>query len=55
VQSLKLALAAAHDGAGEEIVAIEIRAALDHLAVILGVVYTDDILDRVFSRFCIGK
>ena len=28
---------------------------LDHLGRILGSVYTDDILDRIFSRFCIGK
>ena len=41
--------------AGDELVAEELRAALDALAVVLGRVYTDDILDRVFSRFCIGK
>ena len=41
--------------AGEELVAGEIRVALDHLGQVVGAVYTDDILDRVFSRFCIGK
>lgn len=40
---------------GEEIVAAEIRGALYALATIVGSVYTDDILDRLFSRFCIGK
>ena len=35
--------------------AIELRLALDHLGEITGAVVTDDILDRVFSRFCIGK
>ena len=34
---------------------VEIREVLDHLGRILGTVYTDDILDRIFSRFCIGK
>ena len=46
---------AARDGIGEEIVASEIRAAMDHLGQFVGAVYTDDILDVVFSRFCIGK
>lgn len=46
----------AHDsGRGEEIVAAEIRTALEELGKVVGAVYTDDILDRVFSRFCIGK
>lgn len=41
--------------AGEELVASDIRIALDALGEVVGAVYTDDILDRVFSRFCIGK
>ena len=40
---------------GDELLAVEIREAVDHLGRILGSVYTDDILDRIFSRFCIGK
>lgn len=46
---------AAAESAGEEIVAAEIRVALDDLAQVVGAVYTEDILDRIFSRFCIGK
>jgi tRNA modification GTPase len=41
--------------AGEELVAAELRMALGELGKVVGAVYTDDILDRVFSRFCIGK
>ncbi len=41
--------------AGEELVAVELRDALDELGQVVGAVYTDDILDRIFSRFCIGK
>ena len=41
--------------AGDELLAVEIRYALDELGKILGTVYTDDILDRIFRRFCIGK
>ncbi len=40
---------------GDEVVAVEVRAALDHLGRVVGTIYTDDILDVVFRRFCIGK
>lgn len=40
---------------GEELIAVEMRAALDALGTVVGAIYTDDILDRIFSRFCIGK
>jgi tRNA modification GTPase len=40
---------------GEEVVAAEVRLALDGLGEVVGAVYTDDVLDRIFSRFCIGK
>jgi tRNA modification GTPase len=46
-------LAAAHEG--EELVAADMRAALDALGQVVGAVYTDDLLDRIFSRFCVGK
>ncbi len=39
----------------EELAAAEIRAALDELGKVVGAVYTDDVLDRIFSRFCVGK
>jgi tRNA modification GTPase len=41
--------------AGQELAAAEIRVALDELGKVVGAVYTDDLLDRIFSRFCIGK
>lgn len=40
---------------GEELISAELRTALDRLAEVVGAVYNDDILDRVFSQFCIGK
>ena len=40
---------------GEEFIAAEIRLALDELGRVVGAVYTDDVLDRIFSRFCVGK
>ena len=38
-----------------ELLALSLRAALDQLGETTGAVYTNDLLDRVFSRFCIGK
>jgi tRNA modification GTPase len=38
-----------------EILALELRGALDELGEMVGAVYTNDLLDRIFSRFCIGK
>lgn len=38
-----------------EIVALELRTALDHIGAMTGAIFTDDLLDRIFSRFCIGK
>ncbi len=43
------------EGGVEELVAAEVRSALEEIGRIVGAVYTDDVLDRVFSRFCIGK
>lgn len=38
-----------------DLLAFEIREALDHLGSVTGEVTTDDLLARVFARFCIGK
>lgn len=38
-----------------EVVALELREALEQLGALTGDVHTDDLLDRIFSRFCIGK
>ena len=49
------ALSAARLGIGDEVVASEVRSALDCIGLIVGTIYTDDILDVVFGKFCIGK
>jgi tRNA modification GTPase len=38
-----------------ELVAIDLKDALDALGEIIGVTTTEDILDQIFNRFCIGK
>lgn len=55
ITSLAEAKTAAEKNAGDEIISLEIRHALHELGTILGEVYTDDILDHIFSNFCIGK
>lgn len=38
-----------------DLVAVDLRAALDHIGSITGHMTTEDILDRIFQEFCIGK
>ncbi len=42
-------------GLSPEIVAIDLRQALDELGKVTGETVTEDILDRIFSQFCLGK
>lgn len=39
----------------KELIALDIRQALDALGEIAGIIYHDDLLDHIFSKFCIGK
>ncbi|MDD9820863.1 MAG: hypothetical protein OXR07_08305 [Nitrospira sp.] len=49
------ALHALHRQDAGECVALDLRAALDALGEITGAVSTEDLLDRIFQEFCIGK
>jgi tRNA modification GTPase len=42
-------------GEALELVALELREALDAVGRVVGVVTPDDVLGRIFSAFCIGK
>jgi tRNA modification GTPase len=59
IQDARLALARACESAraraGGEILALELRDALDSLGRVLGQLTPDDVLGRIFSSFCIGK
>ena len=55
LMSLAACLNAANDGAYDEILAFELLEAARGLSSVLGDVETDDILDVIFSQFCIGK
>ena len=53
------ALRRAHEHVREddppELIALALREALGEIGAMAGVIYTNDLLDRIFSRFCIGK
>ncbi|MFC1889170.1 tRNA uridine-5-carboxymethylaminomethyl(34) synthesis GTPase MnmE [Thermodesulfobacteriota bacterium] len=53
--SLKRARRTLREGAPLELTAIDLRDCLDSLGLIVGETTTEDILDLIFSRFCIGK
>jgi tRNA modification GTPase len=52
---LMLSVESLKSGKSGDFVAIDLRAALDYLGEIVGVVTTDEILDNIFGKFCIGK
>ncbi len=53
--SLEKAMKALTEDQPLEIIAIELRNSLDSLGEIVGAVTTEDILNKIFSDFCIGK
>ena len=54
-ESLRRSLQSVQEHASSEFVAMDLRGAIDALGEITGAVTTDDILERIFSQFCIGK
>ena len=54
-ESLAQAEESVSDGMANELVAVDIRAAADALGEITGIITTDEILEQIFSTFCIGK
>jgi tRNA modification GTPase len=52
---LELALHSVEGGFPEDVLAFDLRAALDRLGEITGAVTTEDLLGRIFRNFCIGK
>jgi tRNA modification GTPase len=55
LESLRQAGQALREGLSQEFAALSLREALDNLGELSGGITNEDILDRIFSRFCIGK
>ncbi len=55
LESINAFLAGIDKKSSPEFLAVELRDALDATGEILGITTSDDILDRIFSSFCIGK
>jgi len=55
IRAIDRAAEGMEEGLGLELVAIDIKEGLDSLGEIVGEVVTEDLLDRIFSEFCIGK
>lgn len=53
--AIERAVSAVRAGTAREFIAIDVRSALDRLGEITGETTTEEILDKIFSGFCIGK
>ena len=53
--ALKRALTGMQEYEGEELVAVDLRSALNAFGEIVGETTSEDLLTRIFSEFCIGK
>jgi len=53
--SLEKAITAAKDGLGEELIAADLRKGIDCLGQISGETVSEQILELIFKKFCIGK
>ena len=54
-ESLERVLKSMEDGITGDFLAMDIRQSLHYLGEITGAITTDDLLDNIFSKFCIGK
>ena len=54
-KSLSLAMDSVKNKMSPEFVALDVKGALDAIGEVVGKTVTDDILNKIFSEFCIGK
>ena len=53
--SMISALNSLKNGKSEEFIAVDLRAAIESIGEIIGLITTEEILNNIFSKFCIGK
>src|SRR5262249_50557516 len=54
-ESLHLARESICDGRPADLVAVDVQDSLDYVGGITGAVTSEEVLDRIFGEFCIGK
>jgi len=54
-ESIAHALSGVEDGTSPEFIAFEVRSALEAIGEIIGETAHEDVLNRIFQQFCIGK
>ena len=54
-EHLRAALTTIADGLSVDFISIDLRSAWETLGEITGETATEDLIDEIFSRFCIGK
>ena len=55
LDAVQQARTALHQGVSGDMLTLDLRAALQELGAITGEITNEDVLDQIFSRFCIGK
>ena len=54
-EALQKAGQSLQEGLSEELVAVDVTLAMEHLGAVLGKTFEEDLLDKIFGQFCIGK
>jgi tRNA modification GTPase len=54
-EALDTASASMISGCSEELIAVDVTLAMEHLGSVLGKTFAEDLLDKIFGQFCIGK
>jgi len=55
LEAMNRALHLLDNHSSAELIALEVQEALAHLGEVIGLTTTEDLLDRIFSQFCLGK
>ncbi len=54
-EGLRLSRQSIRNGQPADIVAVDVQDAIDHIGAVTGAITNEEILDRIFSEFCVGK
>jgi tRNA modification GTPase len=55
LDGIKLSIESIKQGLSDDFVSVDLRRAVDYLGEIIGITTPDEILNNIFSKFCIGK